>query len=385
MRFGACLVLCCPLLASAFALAQARGNGGMRSSVALGVPDIKMGTSAGIQPSETFFISGKVVIEDGSALTDRAAIQTICHDQRHTEAYTDQTGFFSFELGKPNGIIGEDPEDTSTSNPGKRLNRNLNDCELQATLPGFSSSVVQLVRFDGAEASDVGTITLHRLAQVEGFSISATTAAAPSNARKDYEKGRNLEAKQNWNKAREKFEKAVTEYPNFAIAWLELGKVQVREQDLMGARQSFDQAIHADAKLIGPYQELARIAMQQKNWNEAVSYTDRLLTLNPVSFPQDWLFNALGNYFLQKFEVAEKSVRQGLKADADHHLSSLEYLLGLVLIQRHNYAEALDHLRSFAKLSPNSPTLDTVNRQIAALEALQPRTPSGQASLRAAH
>src|SRR5438067_13884351 len=46
-----------------------------------------------------FFLSGKVVLEDGTPLTESATIQTICRGQRRNEAYTDSHGNFSFEFG----------------------------------------------------------------------------------------------------------------------------------------------------------------------------------------------------------------------------------------------------------------------------------------------
>src|SRR5947207_14560894 len=46
-----------------------------------------------------FFLSGKVVLEDGTPLSESAPIQTICRGQRRNEAYTDSHGNFSFEFG----------------------------------------------------------------------------------------------------------------------------------------------------------------------------------------------------------------------------------------------------------------------------------------------
>src|SRR6516165_10514320 len=48
--------------------------------------------------STTAFISGKVALDDGSELSDSAAIQVTCATQRHTEAYTDRRGNFSFQF-----------------------------------------------------------------------------------------------------------------------------------------------------------------------------------------------------------------------------------------------------------------------------------------------
>ena len=41
--------------------------------------------------------------------------------------------------------------------------------------------------------------------------------------------------------------------------------------------------------------------MQQKQWQALVTVTGQLLALNPVSFPDAWLRNALGNYYLYNF------------------------------------------------------------------------------------
>ena len=81
------------------------------------------------------------------------------------------------------------------------------------------------------------------------------------------------------------------------------------------ARHSFEQSIAADPKYVNPYRGLAELDTQQKQWQPLVTVTDQLLALNPVSFPDAWLRNALGNYYLGNFAEAEKSARQGMKVD----------------------------------------------------------------------
>ena len=39
------------------------------------------------------------------------------------------------------------------------------------------------------ESADIGRLVLHRMGQVEGLTISATSAMAPKDAQKAYEKG----------------------------------------------------------------------------------------------------------------------------------------------------------------------------------------------------
>src|SRR5215469_4758523 len=49
--------------------------------------------------SRPMFLSGKVVVDDGTPLTDAAIIQTICRGNIRDEGYTDSKGAFSVQLG----------------------------------------------------------------------------------------------------------------------------------------------------------------------------------------------------------------------------------------------------------------------------------------------
>lgn len=330
------------------------------------------------------FLSGKVAVEDGTPLTDAALIQSICKGSIRNEGYTDSKGTFSFDLNTnvQNLATGEESD---ISLPGTRnfsgsgtQKRNLRDCQLQAVLPGFTSQQIELAsKLSDIGTADVGTIVLHRLQHVEGFTISATSALAPGKAKKEYEKGRDEEKKAKWEAAQEHFSKAVDIYPKYAVAWFELGRTQMQQHKVDEARQSFGQALAADAKFISPYEELAQLALQEKQWKDLDQITDRLDSLNPLSFPQYWFYNALANYFLQSYEKAEKSARSGLALDPQHRIPRIEYVLGMILAQKHDYNGALEHVRNYLAYSPKASDLETVNRQIAELERL-----AGQATSR---
>lgn len=295
---GSCLVL----LLGVSSLAQRRGP--TRGSIPPAPPPGINTSSSG-----SLFLSGKVVIADGSQLTEPAAIQSICRGQKHTEAYTDSHGSFSFEIGRAVNAnsAGLADADTSWSSTNTR-SRDLGDCDLQASLAGFASDSVALAsKIAMGQSNDVGRIVLHRLEKVEGLTISATSAAAPGAARKAYEKGRKEEAKQNWNQAQQAFEKAVALYPRYAVAWCELGRVQQEENDPAAARRAFTQSISADPQYVNPYRGLAQLAAMGRQWSELVEVTTKLLALNPVNFPDAWFFNALGYYNQHILESAEKA------------------------------------------------------------------------------
>lgn len=334
-------------------------------------------------PDPTFgqraFLTGKVVLDDGTQLTESASIQTICRGRRQTVTHTDSHGGFSFELGDRASTfaagIGEADVD-SISNPGTgsrggNIQRDWRECELLALLPGFTSQPVDLsARLSTFESADIGRLVLHRLGQVEGLTISATSAMAPRDAQKAYEKGREKVSKEKWEEAQQLFSKAVEIYPKYAAAWFDLGRIQLRNNDAAPARHSFEQSIAADPKYVNPYRGLAELDLGQQRWPELVAVTSQLLALNPVSFPDAWLRNAVGNYYLQNLPEAEKSARHGMKVDDQHQVPRLEYLLGVILIQRRNYTEAATHIQNYLKVATQPSEIEAAQKQLAEITRL---------------
>ncbi len=316
-------------------------------------------------------------MDDGSPLTDAAMIQSICRGQRHAEAYTDSGGKFSFEFGKQRAAGNGDVQTDSTgSRPAvtpsglSTDNGYSSDCELRAVLPGFTSDSIPLQRYGDEQRIDVGRLVLHRIANVEGVTVSATTAAAPPQARKAYEKARAHEKKGKLDEAEKELGKAVSLYPNFAVAWVELGRLQAHSNRFDSARESFNHAIAADSKLVSPYQQLTLIAFQQKQWEELVNVTERLLQLNPISFPEEWYYNAVGNFFLHRLEPAESSARKSLEADLEHQIPQAEYLLATILMDKRDFSGAAEHFRSYLSKLPNAPNAENVRSLLADAERL---------------
>lgn len=330
------------------------------------------------------FISGKVAVDDGTLLTDRAIIQSICKGQRHSEAYTDARGNFSFEFGRQRQEYA-DAESTSmgsvqTITPqGVRSNsdRFSSDCQLQAVLPGFTSQVVELSRYPDEQVIDIGTIGVHRMQGVEGYTISASTAAAPPEARKQFQKAQEDEVKGKLENAEKKLEKAVSLYPGFAVAWVELGRLQAQFKKFDAARQSFAHAMSIDPRLATAYQYQARIAFQQHSWEELVNLTNQLVKMNAVGFPEGWFYNAVGNFYLNRLEVAEQSARQGLKADLQHRVPKLDYLLAVLLMKKRDFSGAAEHFRAYLAHPANPTEAQQVQAQLADAERLS-KSPLGQ-------
>src|SRR5215475_14335167 len=223
------------------------------------------------------YVSGKVVTEDGTSPTERVLIQSNCEGTVRTEGYTDQKGAFSIELANPRNrlLAGPGMASDTSSDVGAMGNLRQNTpndwrkCELKAISSGFMSPVVDLATKPPAFGNvNIGTLVLRRLIPGDAPIVSANTANASPDAKKAYEKGLDAKTKNDLDAAEAGFRKALDIYPQFALAWLELGRVQVQKKDTAAARSAFHESIRADAKLISPYQELAQLAAREKQWQE---------------------------------------------------------------------------------------------------------------------
>jgi tetratricopeptide (TPR) repeat protein len=352
---------------SACAWAQGGGRMGspMQGDSSPSLPSTLMSVDG---PRSVLFVTGKVVLEDGGELTEPVAIQTICKGQRRTETYSDRRGSFSFQLGDPHA--GETFNDASNGAMGTRLNlaarRDSRDCQLEAVLAGFSSKNVDLGgRLSQLDNLDVGRVPLHRLEHVDGTSISVTSALAPSAARKALEKARQKAGAGKWSDAQHLLEKAVRIYPQYAVAWCELGRVQLHDRELPAAEGSFNHAVAADAKYVNPYEGLAQVAVQARDWLSVIEITDKLLTLNPVNFPDAYFFNAAAKYYLKNLDAAEKSALQGIRVDEDHQIPKLQYLLAIILLEKHDYLAAEQHIRQYIGMVTQPAEIETARKTLA--------------------
>ncbi len=221
---------------------------------------------------------------------------------------------------------------------------------------------------------DVGTIVLRRLGHVEGTTISATTLAAPKDARKAYEKGREAVRKNKFEEALKHFQKAVQLYPQYAAAWFELGLIHQRQNRKQEAREAYAKSLAADAKYTKPYLQLALLAAQDRNWQEVADTTDRLLRLDAFDYPQAYFFNSVANLNLHKLDAAERSVREGLKLDAQNRIPKMRHLLGVILANKQDYAGAAEHLRAYLPHAADQQEAALVRKQLDELERLLGRT-----------
>jgi Flp pilus assembly protein TadD len=325
--------------------------------------------SNGIQ--QQIYLSGSVRLADGTTPPASVVIERVCGSVVRPEAYTDSKGNFSFVVGGQNPPVFEDASVQGSIKTGQQNGvdpRMLTGCQLRANLAGFISDSINIGFRQPLDDPEVGVIHIHRLANVEGYTYSITTALASKDAQKAYAKGLDDIKKTKWADAEKDLSKAVDLYPKYAIAWYDLGRVYQQEKKLDDANRAHLEAIKIDPKFISPYGNLASLAATQQKWSDVDQYTSQMLKLNPYVAPEFYFYSAIANYNMQKMDLAEQRAREAVKLDTQHKIPRSNHLLGVILAQKGEYQPAAENIRLYLQYSPNATDANDVKQQLAEIE-----------------
>jgi tetratricopeptide (TPR) repeat protein len=336
-------------------------------------------------PEQVIFISGKVMTDDGTSVPRDVTIERLCNSRVVQQTHAASNGTFSMQIGGMTGPL-FDGSATADADPGVGRfgtmgpaaqspgfsmggRRELAYCELQAYSPGFRSSVVNLVEYNASgSVIDVGAIVLQRGEKVQGTTLSATTFAAPKDAKKAYQKGVEAESKGKLPEAKSYFEKTVEIYPKHADAWVRLGQLLERENDIDGARKAYSSALAADSRFVPPYLMLAAIGVRSGAWNDVLNYTDHALELDPLSYPDAYFYNSVANLRVDRVDAAEKSARAAERLDMRHRIPQVHLLLAEIMVKHENYHDAIGEMQTYLKLAPNGKDAEQVKLRLAQMQ-----------------
>ena len=334
------------------------------------------------------FLSGKVMLTDGAAFTTQIKIERVCNGNAHVEGYVDSRGNFSIELGRNMGFqdasIHSDPVSGGTMRDpmrpgggyqdpfgggGSRITeRDLFGCGVRASLNGYRSDEISLAGRRALDNPDVGTIVLRPYSKSEGQFVSATSALAPKDAKKAYSKALDALKKRNPDEAQANLEKATTIYPKYAAAWFEMGKLLEQQKLPAEARRAYSQALTADSKFLPPYERLSIIAMRESKWQEVADASDKLLGLDPSTYPNVYYMSSVAHLELQHFDVAEKKAREAIRLDPAKKNMQSYYILGLAQASQGNFQESMAAIKTFLATPPAGANVELVRKQLSQME-----------------
>jgi tetratricopeptide (TPR) repeat protein len=356
------------------------------------------------QPNQDqLFITGSVILDDGTPPPFGAVIERTCGTAVVKETAVDLGGHFSYQLGDPNRVgrlfpdasqaygqdqierdllssLNPDNSRSAVDQPAIPLYSRLIGCELRAQLAGYRSTVIPLGGGSGIGLLEVGTIVLYPNARVQGTTVSATNLLAPKAAQKALENARKASRKKELSEAEKFIASALDIYPGYAEAWLELGQLYQQQQFRDEARNAYKKAIAADKLFISPYIGLAQLAAKEKKWKEVADITDQALVLDPMAIPEGHLLNALAYYKLDRLDLAEKSALRGQRMDYGNRIPQINLVLADILMKKNDSAGAIEAMKKYLKAAPNAPDARLIRSRMQETEKIAKSTPSNPKS-----
>jgi tetratricopeptide (TPR) repeat protein len=234
------------------------------------------------------------------------------------------------------------------------------------------SVTIRLKGFQPLQATlrNHGTIVLkHAGGLHEGSTVTATSLNAPEPAKKAFGKGVSAMDDGKLDAAQKNFEKAVELYPQYAMAWSDLGEVLRKESKPAEARAAMEKAVAADPKYIKAYVQLTMLDLEEKKMEDAATIAGKAVAMNPLEFPELYFYNAVANYNLKHLDVAEFSARRATELDSAHENPRAELLLGTILASKGDRSGGIEHFRKYLELAPKAQNAEQVQKAIEQLQA----------------
>ena len=355
-----------------------------------GAEDSSKGSNQYTRP---VLLEGRVLMDDGSPPEGAIKVDLFCRGEVFRQAYTSSNGGFHFQLGSYGARFAGSGMDASVRAPQRggfpstmrgsqeeqfapvvsvssTRSVNLSGCRIYAVLAGFQSDVIDLGYRGVMDNPELGVIILHRLGGVRGSTVSVKTLRAPKRAKKAYEKAQEELKKDDpdHTKAAKELQKAVKSYSEFAEAWSLLGEVHLELKDPAAARQAFERAIVEDANYVTPYLFLAKLEIEEEQWEKASEFSKRVLELNPY-IPLAHYFSAVAGYSSDRFDVAEESLNYLEESGEVANFPVAHYLLGSILAQKGDFSLAAVEYRHFIATNSNTQWSEELKLQLDQWEA----------------
>jgi tetratricopeptide (TPR) repeat protein len=117
---------------------------------------------------------------------------------------------------------------------------------------------------------------------------------------------------------------------------------------------------------ISPYVRLAQLSAMEQKWKESAGYSDKAISLDPISYPQAYYLSALSHYSMGQLDKAESSVRKGIRLDLMKQIPQMHLILANILTLKSDFSGAVDAMKQYLKEFPDAPDAKKVRTLIEA-------------------
>jgi tetratricopeptide (TPR) repeat protein len=192
--------------------------------------------------------------------------------------------------------------------------------------------------------------------------INAELANVPPRARASYEKARELSQAGNNKEAIEQLKQAISEYPNFMLAFNELGVQYLRLGELDKADEALAKALKLAPDSVTPLLTHGILLTLQGKFNLAVTELQTALKQKDQSANGHlYLGQAFAN--LGRFPEAEIHLRRAIELGGDE-MADAHRFLGAIYFQRGEREKGVAAFETYLRLAPKAKDAEQVRNMI---------------------
>jgi tetratricopeptide (TPR) repeat protein len=195
--------------------------------------------------------------------------------------------------------------------------------------------------------------------------VNAALAGVPKNALKEYEKAQRAAHEGDGKRAVESLKKAVELYPEFMLAYNDLGLAYFRLNELQNAADALQKAIKLAPDNVTPVLNYGIVLFYQKQYPQAEEQLRAVLKKREAS-AKAHLFLGRALIRQSKYADAEKSLRRAVEIGGPE-VNEGYRILGGVYIETGDNKRAVEVLEKYLTLEPNAKDAAAVREIVAKL------------------
>ncbi len=195
--------------------------------------------------------------------------------------------------------------------------------------------------------------------------VSAVDLKIPANALKEFKRGTDAMARQDWGEAQKRLEKAIELYPNYVGAYNNLGVVFTKRGEAEKGQAAFEKAVAINSNYAPGYLNLARIASSQAKYPQPEEYLKKSVSLNPGN-PEALFLLAQTEFVNQHYEDAIRDAR-AVHSLPHRDYAEAHYICAMALQATGRPDEAREEYKIFLAEDPDAPEAGQVRQRLQVL------------------
>jgi tetratricopeptide (TPR) repeat protein len=229
--------------------------------------------------------------------------------------------------------------------------------------------VVLLLSVTSAAAQQEESSTTAFSAPPSSAFVAASDLAVPSRARKEFEKANELIRRQELQQAAQKLKKAVSIYPQYAVAYNNLAVIYSHLGDQAREDEALQKAISLNPSFALAYLNVGRMNLRAGRYPAAESALHKAASLSPAD-PITLILLCYSQFMEKSFDAAITSSRMAHSLDSPHAFA--HRVAARAFEQEKQGANAIAELETFLKEEPSGPRADAARHEIDVVRAALP-------------